>query len=84
MDTSMVIAWLVGEGIIVYRDVEQNRRPPLPAEILGVSGLFVLLGLFSEFQPGLATLLAWGLDIAAFLSLYNLKKAAPATTAAKK
>lgn len=73
METSIVSAWLVGEGIIFYRAVKkqtkgQKHLPP-PGQVLAVSGLFALCGLLSEFQPGLASLLAWGLDIAALMNL---------------
>lgn len=66
---ALILAWLVGEGIVVYRAVNKQHRPPLPAEILGTSGLFVLLGLLAEAQPTLAATLGWGLDAAAFLNL---------------
>lgn len=79
----MLVAWLVGESIVVYRAVSRRHRPPLPAELLGASGAFVLLALLHQWQPGLATTIAWGLDAAAFMSLYsgsNAPKAPAATT----
>lgn len=78
MDTSLVVAWLVGEGLITYKSVSQKKHAPLPADVLGVSGLFVLLGLLGEFQPGMAALLAWGLDIAAFMTLKTTGATTPA------
>lgn len=69
----LIIAWMVGEGIIVYRAVARQKRPPLPAELLGSSGAFVLLALLHEFQPQLATTLAVGLDVAAFMGLFDPK-----------
>jgi hypothetical protein len=65
----LILAWMVGEGIISYREVTKNHRPPLPAEILASSGVFVLLGLLAQAQPKLASLLAWGFDLAAFMNL---------------
>lgn len=67
--TSLILAWLVGEGIMSYRIVTTQKRPPLPGEILGTSGLFVALALLGEAQPQLAGLLAWGIDLAGFMAL---------------
>jgi hypothetical protein len=66
----IIIAWLVGEGIISYKSVKKNNRPPLPADLLAASGAFVLLGILSEFQDRLAMMLAVGLDAAALLTLF--------------
>jgi hypothetical protein len=78
----LVTAWLVGEGIMVYRTVEKDKRPPLPGELLATSGLFLLLGLLSEASAEMAALLAWGFDLAAFMnlapSLFNTTGAAAA------
>lgn len=85
----LIVAWLVGEGLMTYKDVKRNKRPPLPAELLATSGLFVVLGILGESAPKLATTLAWGFDMAAFLSLWSAQPnqtggtAAPKTTTAK-
>lgn len=78
--TGLILAWLVGEGIMSYRVVTVNKRPPLPAEVLGTSGLFALLALLGEAQPQLASLLAWGFDLAAFMALATKLQAAKSTT----
>ena len=78
MRKGILLAWLVGEAIIVYRTVHNESRPPMPGELLASSGGFVLLALLAEVQPGLALTLAWGLDAAAFLNL------APAIAGPKK
>jgi hypothetical protein len=49
--------------------VSREHRPPMPGELLASSGLFIMLGLLGMAQPGLASLLAWGFDAAAFLDL---------------
>ncbi len=67
-----VMAWLVGEGIIVYRSAKIAKAPPGPGQLLVTSGVFVLLGLLAEAGDGgrrLATTLAVGFDIAAFMTL---------------
>lgn len=65
----IILAWLVGEGLMIYNDTTRQHRPPLPAELLSTSGLFVLLALLGEKAPTLAATLAWGFDAAAFLVL---------------
>lgn len=68
---ALVMAWLVGEGIIVFRQVKQQGGPPWPGSLMVSSGLFVLLALLSEAPSGrqLAVPLAWGFDIAALMGL---------------
>lgn len=68
----LVTAWLVGEGIIIYRAVRLTHAPPMPGALLASSGLFVLLALLATAERArfLATALAWGFDIAAFMNLY--------------
>src|SRR5215469_7103498 len=65
----ITLAWLIGEGIIVYRSVTRNHRPPVPGELLGSAGFFALLALLAEYQPArtFATVLAFGIDVAALL-----------------
>lgn len=49
----------------------------MPGQYLGVSGLFVLLALLADYPPatGLATALAWGVDLAALLQVLPGTKA---------
>lgn len=65
----ITLAWLIGETIIVWRSVAKNHRPPMPGELLGSSGFFALCALLAEYPPArtTATLLAFGIDIAAYL-----------------
>jgi hypothetical protein len=69
----LVMAWLVGEGIIIYRSVKNQKAPPGPGQLLLSSGVFVLLGLLAESEKArpLAVTLAWGFDIAAFMNLFG-------------
>lgn len=61
--------WLVAEGIIVYRVISRQHRPPIPGELLATSGLFLLLGLLAIGAPSLAVTMGVGIDIAAFMNL---------------
>lgn len=71
--TSLILAWLTGEGLMIYRQVTREHRPPLPAELLSTSGLFVLLALLAEAYSPLANTLAWGFVLAAFLNFWPAK-----------
>lgn len=65
----ITLAWLIGEAIIVWRSVNKNHRAPMPGELLGSSGFFALCAILAEYPPArtAATLLAFGIDIAAYL-----------------
>lgn len=67
----IVLAWAVGEGIIAYRAWKVTKAPPMPGQLLASSGLFVLLALLAEADRArfLASALAWGFDIAAFMNI---------------
>lgn len=67
----IVLAWLVGEGILTYRSFKDDHRPPLPGQLLASSGLFIMLGLLAEAQQArfLAAALAWGFDAAALMNV---------------
>lgn len=64
--------WIIGEGIIVYRQVKQNHAPPMPGALIASSGLFALLALLAEADRArtLAIMLAAGFDVAAFMNLF--------------
>lgn len=67
-----ILAWLTGEGIIVYRSIAKTHAPPIPGALLASSGLFVLLALLAESDRArpVAVTLAWAFDFAAFMNLY--------------
>jgi hypothetical protein len=79
----ITLAWLIGEGIIIWRSVNKNHRPPVPGELLASSALFALLALLAEYQPArtTATLIAFGIDLAAYLQAPIITPAKPAPTA---
>lgn len=76
----IILAWLIGEGIIVYRSVGREHAPPAPGALLATSGLFILLAILAEYDPArfLATAMAFGVDIAAFLNLGGVGGGTPA------
>lgn len=64
----IVMAWLVGEGIVTWRWFKAGAPPP-PGSLVAVSGFFALLAVLATYQPAraAATAVAFGIDIAAFL-----------------
>lgn len=71
MRGAFVSAWLVGEALVIWRMVNKTHRPPVPGTLLGITALFAGLGVLAEIPAatGLATALAWGLDVAAFMDV---------------
>jgi hypothetical protein len=68
--SGIILAWLIGEGIIVWKSVTKDHKPPVPGTLLVSSGEFALLALLAEYEPAraAATIMAFALDLAAFLS----------------
>jgi hypothetical protein len=66
----LALAWLTGEGIIVYRWVK-HKAPPPPGALLEASLLFVALGVLAQYQPArtAAALFGWGIDIAVLMQV---------------
>lgn len=66
-----MIAWLGGLGIVTWRDIAVNHGPPIPGQLLGASGFFVLLSLLAEYPPAapIAVMLGFGFDLAALLNI---------------
>jgi hypothetical protein len=73
MNKGIVLAWIVGESIVIYRGAFKQKRPPFPSELLLSSLVFMTLGAVSEKKElaPLATLTAWGFVIAAYLRLVD-------------
>lgn len=72
MKTGLAAAWLAGMAIVSWRIVHRDHRPPPPGEMAGITGLFLALALVTDVAPVAApvvTMLAWGLDVAAFLDV---------------
>jgi hypothetical protein len=63
-------AWIVGEGLIVWRWAKHGA-PPTPGALLLPSMFYLGLAVLAEYEPArtAATGLAWGLDIAVLLQV---------------
>jgi hypothetical protein len=69
----LVAAFVAGEAMYVWRVVHKYHRIPVPGDLLGITGMFALLGFVAELGGPAATFAAavgWGLDIAGFLRLF--------------
>lgn len=77
--SGIILAWLAGQGIIVYRSIKKDHAPPVPGQMLAATGLFALLALLAEYQPArtAATALAFGVDVAVLMEVLPGGKAAP-------
>lgn len=93
MKKTLLVEWLVAEGIIFYRGYKQQGHIVMPGQLLAASGAFVLLALLAEAGPGaekLASTLGGGFVMAAGLNLFakigntaaqqQAKKNAPVST----
>ena len=69
MRQGLVAAWLVGLGVMTWREVREFRRPVPPGRYAAASGLFVLLGLLatSDRAAPAAMMAGWGFDLAVIL-----------------
>jgi hypothetical protein len=82
----LILAWMLGEGIIVWRSAVKEHQPPVPGDMLAATALFALLAAIAEYEPArpAATLFAFGVDIAVLMQvLPGSKKKTAAKTKAK-
>jgi hypothetical protein len=79
----LILAWAIGEGIIVWRSTVKEHHPPYPGQMLTATAIFALLAVLAEYEPArtAATAMAFGLDIAV---LMQVLPGSGATTTAKK
>jgi hypothetical protein len=81
----VILAWAAGMGIITYRSVVKDRKPPLPGQMLAATALFAGLAVISEYQPAAAaaTLFAFGVDVAVLMQVLPGSKTASTANNAK-
>jgi hypothetical protein len=77
-------AWILGEAIVIWRQVHISRQLPVPGQLVGITGLFAALALIADMSTAarpVVTLLAWGLDIAGLLNVLPAGLGGDITTA---
>jgi len=85
----LVLAWMAGEAIVTWRVWKGQHRPPMPGELLAVSGVYLVAGVIHSAPQGafLGSALGWGMTLAAFLNvapqLTGGTTTAPAKTSVK-
>lgn len=81
----LILAWFLGEGIIVYRAVAKQKRPPIPGDLLAATALFAICAAVAEYQPArnVAILFAYGVDIAVLMKVLPGGDAGTTTATAK-
>ena len=81
----VMLAWAAGMGIIVYRSVAREHKPPVPGQMLAATGLFALLAAVAEYPPAApaAGLFAFGVDVAVLMQVLPGTKTTKAKTTQK-
>jgi hypothetical protein len=82
----LILAWAIGEGIIVWRSVAKEHHPPYPGQMLTATAIFALLAVLAEYEPArtAATAMAFGLDIAVLMQVLPGTSTAASKKTAKK
>lgn len=73
MKGALAGAWLLGMGIVTWRQVKGGAHLPVPGALLAVTGLFAVLGVVSDVMPASRTFIvvtAYGLDVAGVFNLW--------------
>jgi hypothetical protein len=67
----VILAWAVGMGIITYRSLVKEHKPPVPGQMLAATALFAGLAVVGEYQPAAtaAALFAFGVDVAVLMQV---------------
>ena len=76
----VVLAWAAGLSIVTWRWAKAGA-PPTPGALALVSGFFGLTAVLYQYPParGTATLLAAGIDVAAYLQIVGKAPASQVT-----
>lgn len=67
----LILPWLVEVGIITWRDISQQHRPPLPSEMLATFVVFGGFSLIAAQDSRVGKALGWGIVIATALNVFN-------------
>ena len=73
MKGALAGAWLLGMGIVTWRQVKGGAHLPVPGALLAVTGLFAVLGVVSDVVPRAQPFIvvtAYGLDVAGIFNLW--------------
>jgi len=73
MKGALAGAWLLGLGIVTWRQVKGGAHLPVPGALLAVTGLFAVLGVVVDVVPRSGTFVvvtAYGLDVAGVFNLW--------------
>jgi hypothetical protein len=70
MAKGLILAWLLGLGLIGWREATVAHKPPPPGRLAAASGVYAGLGLLAQYQPAApaATLGAWAFTLALVLA----------------
>ncbi len=68
---SLSIPWMAEIGLISWRTVSKEKRPPLPSELLATFVIFGAFSLVSVSQPEIGSVLGWGIVVATLLNFWN-------------
>lgn len=81
----LILAWLIGEGIIVWRAAVKEHQAPVPGAMLAATGLFAAAALLAEYQPArkAAITFAYGVDLAVLMQVLPGMKETKTKTPAK-
>lgn len=71
--TALVLAFMAETGLVSWRSVNTNKRPPFPSELVAPVLAYGVLGAVASYRPAAtgAALVGWGLVAATFLNLYQ-------------
>jgi len=64
-------AWLLAEGLTVWREVRAAHHMPVPGALLGLTGFYAALGLIADLSPQarpVVVLGGWALVLANLLN----------------
>lgn len=71
MNGAVAWPWMAEIGIVSWRSVVRDKRPPLPSELLATFVIFGAFSIVSVSQPKIGSALGWGIVIATGLSLWD-------------